>query len=99
MGKSPELSRITKHFTPGEWHDMEFGINQPVQILIKNPAGAVVRTRALFITWDEKTVDGTTVKKLGWSWGWAQIKVPVECDVTYMYGVDGPPGTIIDVDL
>ena len=93
------LNRITKHFKPGDWHDMEFGINQPLQIYIKAPAGALVRTRAFWRTWDEKKLDGVTVQRLGWMFGWVQIKVPVECDVTYLYGVDGPPGTIINVDL
>ncbi|MBX3416771.1 MAG: hypothetical protein KF851_04145 [Pirellulaceae bacterium] len=93
------LHRITKHFRPGDWHDMEFGFNQPLQILIRNPAGAMVRIRALWITWEEKKLDGSTLQKIAWKFGWAQIKVPSECDVVYYYGTDGPPGDIINIDF
>src|SRR5438874_3874711 len=51
-GRMKTLTPVTKHFRPGDWHDMEFAVNQPVAILIKEPAGAIVRTRFLLITWD-----------------------------------------------
>jgi len=95
----PALNRVTKHVKAGQWNDLEFCINQPVVIMIKNPAGAKIRSRALWLSFGEQLLDGTNVKELRWNWGWGQIFVNVELDVTYYYGVAGPPGTIIRVDL
>jgi len=89
---SPEIRTITKHVKAGDWVTLETVFNQRVGFYIKDPAGAWIRVRFWWSSFDEQRLDGKEIKGLGPSFGACQVKVEKECDVTYEYGPTGAPG-------